>query len=49
MYYGPVIMQQIGIFDGKNKDNALYASMPLSFINFLGTLVAILLIDSKGY
>lgn len=50
MYYGPDIMRKAGIqISGLNEDeSALALNIPLSFVNSLGSILAIFFIDSLG-
>ena len=50
MYYGPLIAQKAGIeIDGLDKDeSAMIITILFGMSNFLGTLVCVFLIESKG-
>lgn len=47
MYFGPQLMQKIGFGDGSNS-SLLLESLPLTGMNAIGTIVAIIYIDRLG-
>ena len=47
MYYGPTLMQKIGIA-GSSKQDQIIAAIPLACINASGAIIAFFIIDNKG-